>query len=128
MPPEIAAVFEALSAYQLIIWGAFIIAVCVAIYKAWPVVTRFVRTVNALGELPEFITATSDTLERHSDTLATIKHEVLPNNGGSLRDEVDRQGVRLIAVDEKLAADNDRIYELERTIPRDQLGRFTKKE
>jgi hypothetical protein len=57
--------------------------------------------------------------------LSAIKHEVLPNNGGSLRDAVDRHGDVLAEVQAKLANDNTRIIDLQ---DRDSRGRFTKKE
>jgi len=128
MAPEIQAVFEAFSAWQALVWIAAAIAAVVGIRKAWPAISRFVATINALGELPEFIAKTNKTLQAQNALLATIKHEVLPNSGGSMRDAVDRQGVALKEVNDKLAKDHVRIEVLEHTIPRDELGRFSKKE
>lgn len=74
MAPEIQAFLDELSALQILIWGAAIVAVCVGLYKAWPVVRRFVRTVDALGDLPDF-------MER-------IRHQVENDHDTNLRDEV----------------------------------------
>ena len=128
MAPEIQEVFEAFSAWQALIWIGLVIALIVGIRKAWPSLSRFVSTINALAELPEFITKTNKTLQAQNALLATIKHEVLPNSGGSMRDAVDRQGVALKEVNDKLAKDHVRIEVLEHTIPRDELGRFSKRE
>lgn len=74
MPPEVQRFLEEISALQVLIWGAAIVAVCVGLYKAWPVVRRFVRTVDALGDLPDF-------MER-------IRHQVENDHDTNLRDEV----------------------------------------
>jgi len=104
---------------------AFIAGAIKGIPPAWRLISTFVRTINALQDLPEFIDKTRETLKSQDTALAAIKHEVLPNNGGSLRDAVDRHGVTLNEVQAKLANDNTRIIELQ---ARDSQGRFIKKE
>ncbi|KRC52120.1 hypothetical protein ASE16_03470 [Leifsonia sp. Root227] len=104
---------------------AFIGGAIKVIPSAWRFVSRFVTTINSLADLPEFIDKTKDTLKAQDASLASIKHEVLPNNGGSLRDAVDRHGEVLADVQAKLANDNTRIIELQ---ARDAQGRFAKKE
>jgi len=101
----------------------------------WPGLKKFIAFVGALNLLPTFLdetkvalAETSTALAEQSALLAQIKHEVLPNNGGSLRDAVDKQGVELSEMNKKLKNDDDRIEALEKTLPRDELGRFTKKE
>jgi len=79
------------------------------LYKAWPFISRAVSTINALAELPGFIGETKT-------TLAAIKHEVLPNNGGSLRDAVDKHGVTLSELNGKVINDNTRLDALELAI------------
>lgn len=74
MPSEVRSALEALSAYQAIIWTAFAVGMAYAVYKAWPVIRRFVRTVDALGDLPDF-------MER-------IRHQVENDHDTNLRDEV----------------------------------------
>lgn len=94
-----------------IVITVFISAV-VVLRKLWPSIVRTVLTMNAILTLPE-------TLERHEESLravsagvteltgtigelkrdvATVKHEVLPNSGGSLADEVHRQGAQLVVI------------------------------
>lgn len=50
--------------------------------RAWPGLVSFVEFVKSLGALPGFMTETSSQLRE-------IRHEVLPNKGGSLRDDVE---------------------------------------
>lgn len=85
--------------------------------RFWPWLRKVVALFEALGQLPVFITTTNATLARQDATLLEIKHEVLPNRGGSLRDAVDGQGKDLAEIKRKLAKDNDRIRELEQTQP-----------
>lgn len=89
MPPEVLAFLEGLSAYQIIIWGGALIALGVGIYKAWPVLRRFVQTVDALGDLPEF-------MER-------IRHQVENDHDTNLRDEVTQVLESLDSVSTQIA-------------------------
>jgi hypothetical protein len=104
---------------------AFVGGAVKLIPAVWRFISRSVTTINSLADLPEFIDATKSTLNAQDATLAAIKHEVLPNNGGSLRDAVDRHGSVLAEVQANLANDNTRIIDLQ---DRDSRGRFTKKE
>lgn len=60
--------------------------------------TKFFR---ALGQLPEFMSSTTV-------LMGELKHEVLPNNGGSLRDETVTMGLRVEMIEAKLSKDPDR--------------------
>ncbi len=74
------------------------------IKKLWPalvrfaaMLSRFVSTVNALAELPQFIidsgtwrTETQTTLTEQNKTLEDIRHEVQYNNGSSVKDAIAR--------------------------------------
>jgi hypothetical protein len=53
------------------------------IKKAWPAVSRFVKTIDALGDLPEALTKL-DTIQDELQVLAELR----PNHGGSIRDQV----------------------------------------
>lgn len=85
--------------------------------KTWPVLKRFVLTVNSLQNLPEFMQRTDDTLAKQDGELALIKHEVQYNNGSSVKDAIRRveQGVAGLytradasdAADKKLRKDID---------------------
>ncbi|WP_327017225.1 hypothetical protein [Cryobacterium sp. MP_3.1] len=60
-----------------------IILVITILAKAWPWLRRAFRTIDALTSL-------ADVLPALIDDVARIKHEVIPNHGGSLRDATDR--------------------------------------
>ncbi len=88
-----------ISALQVVLWilGAALI-VFLAI-KLWPFVRNAVSIVDALVKLP----ATVESLEKLTEDVATVKHEVLPNNGASLRDGVNRTEVALTALTAEVA-------------------------
>lgn len=80
--------------------------------KFFPWLKKRIRTTDAISDLPDFMADVRKTLAAQDNALALLKHEVLPNNGGSLRDAVDRQGRTLEAhgrsirgIDKKLAKD-----------------------
>lgn len=84
---------------------AALVVIVAALVKAWPTIRRTVETIESLSHLPEWMRSTDKwmagtdgRLDRMTGTLGDVKHEVLPNNGGSLRDEVDRQSTKLDAV------------------------------
>jgi hypothetical protein len=100
--------------------------------KAWPKLRRFVKTMDSLAQLPEFMDKTTSTLEAQNEQIEQIHHEVHFNNGSSVKDatsriesKVDTLTATVGEVQSKLANDNTRIIELQ---SRDELGRFTKKE
>lgn len=75
----------------------FILAVIGFIRKVWPIVTRFVRTVNSLAELPTFIEdskefreETKATLAQQDEKIAEIHHETHKNDGSSIKDSTIR--------------------------------------
>lgn len=63
MPPEVQGVLEQVTAWQTLIWAGVIVGALTAVYRAWPVLSRFVRTVNALSDLPEFMESVRKQLE-----------------------------------------------------------------
>lgn len=105
-----------------IILGA-IATLVVTLRKFLPWLKRRIKITDSLEELPAFMDEVRKTLNAQDNDLGVLKHEVLPNNGGSLRDTADRlekavanQGKKLDAhtralrnVDKKLARDNERI-------------------
>jgi hypothetical protein len=100
--------------------------------RAWPKLRRFVKTMDSLVELPEFMDKTTATLAAQNEQIEQIHHEVNFNNGSSVKDatsriesKVDTLTTTVAEVQSKLANDNTRIIELQ---SRDELGRFTKKE
>jgi hypothetical protein len=84
--------------------------------RAWPGLVSFVEFVKSLGALPGFMSETRDTLANHGDSLAVVKHEVLPNYGGSMRDEMSTHGLRIQKIEAKLEEDHERFDELEQMI------------
>ncbi|MFZ4894627.1 hypothetical protein ACL9RL_09270 [Plantibacter sp. Mn2098] len=116
MPEWIQDLIGDVTLVQVLLWVALVVFFVVVVKKAWKPLTEFVALVNALKELPEFITQTKSTLATQNQTLATqnqtlavIKHEVLPNSGGSMRDQVDR-------IKHKLDNDNDRLDGLDQKV------------
>lgn len=51
-----------------------------------------------------------------AEKLEVVRHEMFPNSGASLRDAVDNQGRAIARIDEKLAADYERIEAVEETV------------
>lgn len=112
---------------QVGIWVACAVVVIVAFVRAWPWIRKAFKLVDALTGLPEFIDAQGDfrektdatlaaqnrTLTTQNATLDTIKHELFPNSGTSLRDAVDGLVTDVASINEKLASDNERITDLE---------------
>lgn len=96
-------------AVTLVFWGAVIWGFFTFLKKTWPGFLTLIEFIKALGRLPEFMRQTDE-------NLAIVKHEVLPNNGGSLRDEVTTQGLRLEKVDAKMQKDHARVDGLERIL------------
>lgn len=107
---------------------AFLGAVIRCVPPLWRFVTRFVNTINRLAALPdeqqaqtEFRKQVTDTLsdqdvkiaaqkrilDEQTATLRTIKYQVLPNGGGSMRDDVN-------AIKTHLAVNDSRIDGLEK--------------
>lgn len=70
-------------AVVIAVWVVAGVIVIVALVKTWPAIRRAVHTLEALSHLPEWMGQTTE-------TMSEIRHEVFPNNGGSLRDRVDR--------------------------------------
>ena len=82
MTPEQASQF--LMDYGPIIWTVFIImAIIATLIKIWPFVTKVVKTVEIIGELP-------DRLDKIEARLMGVEHEVKTNGGSSIKDAVRR--------------------------------------
>lgn len=74
MPPELAAALADMTVLQVLGWLAAVGVVVAFAVKAWPWLKGFVRLVEALSDLPEF-------MER-------IRHQVENDHDTNLRDEV----------------------------------------
>lgn len=90
---------EDISPWTLVIgvWIVVGVIVIAALVKAWPAIRRAVQTIEALSHLPEWMSSTDDRFDTLTGTVKQIHHEVFPNNGGSMRDELDRQSKKLDA-------------------------------
>lgn len=82
MTPEQASQF--LMDYGPIIWTVFLIAVILAtLIKIWPFISKVVRTIDIISELP-------DRLDKIEVRLMGVEYEVKTNNGSSIKDAVKR--------------------------------------
>lgn len=105
---------------QINLWQVAVVIVALYILgrllvKFWPWLKRVTALVDALGQLPAFITRTDEAVE-------DIRHEVKYNNGSSVKDAIGRveEGVQGLhqKYDELAAADAKLSRRLEQTQPR----------
>lgn len=81
--PEIPAWLAAVPLGEVLAWGGGAVAVVLAIWKGWPIFRKVVALLSASIKLV-------DTLATLPEDLATIKHELQHNGGGSVKDSVVR--------------------------------------
>lgn len=112
-----------LSAVQLVLWVLAAIAVIVFIVKMWPLISRFVATVNALADLPaklETINAIEAKLVKIESQVQEIHHETHFNSGTSIKDATVRIEDKVDAMQELMeSGDADlgaRVDDIENTI------------
>ncbi len=97
--------------------------------KLWPVLRKFVRTIESLDDLPQFMVTTAATLADQDTKIDEIHHQTHDNNGSSIKDSNKRIETRLARVEEGVkgiygrldTADQDRAElreDLEQTKPR----------
>ena len=82
--------WQSISVFQAALWILGILAVIGFFVKGWPKIRAFVRLVDALGSLPQFMADTTDTLEAQNEKIDEIHHEVQYNNGTSVKDSIGR--------------------------------------
>ena len=111
MPEILAPIVDWLNSFTALTAVLVIIAVLYLIRMLWqgakralPVVKAAITFVEALFAMPKFMSETSSQLRE-------IRHEVLPNKGGSLRDDVET--VTLLA--EKLNEQLTQLHDHDRT-------------
>lgn len=102
-------------------------ALIVFIRKTWPILTRFVATMNSLADLPQFMITTARTLADQDEgavirdkKIEEIHHEVQYNNGSSVKDAIARveKGVAGLYTREEIDAKNAQLSdEIENTRP-----------
>lgn len=110
------AFWEGVNVVQLVAWVVGIVAVVTFVFKGWPVLRKFVRTIDVVIQL-------SDVLPRLQADVSMIKHEVLPNGGGSLKDQatrtegtLDELAVQVAHVRRQQAATKTTLARTERTL------------
>jgi hypothetical protein len=92
--------------------------------KLWPALTLFVRTVNALGDLPQFMSTTAHTLADQDQKIEEIHHEVQFNNGSSVKDAITRMETTVSANTKRLQT----MQGNQRRIERGVKGLYTREE
>lgn len=115
IPSPIARWLEGVDLLAFVLWvGAILTLLGFAVRtvrKSIPALKKLITLSESLDKLPEWM---DDTDKK----LAEIRHEVLPNNGGSMRDDLQTVSLQV----QKLQAHNDKDYErlgtLEDTVTR----------
>lgn len=103
MPPEVQAFFEGVSVWTLAMWGVGIVMVWGLIKKVWPLLKKLGDFLDDVAGEPERpgVPARAGLMER----VQRIEHELFPNSGKSMRDQIDR-------IEEKVNSDDERIGSL----------------
>ncbi|MBO1805829.1 hypothetical protein [Leucobacter ruminantium] len=89
---QLARLLGDLTAVQLVLLVGAVVALIILIVKVWPLVRRFVATIDALADLPAKMRL-----------LDEIHHEVRPNTGTSMNDALRRVEAEQIRQAEELA-------------------------
>jgi len=70
--------------YGPIVWTVFlIVGIFVAVVKVWPIISKLVKTIDIIAELPE-------RLDKIEARIANVEQEVRTNGGTSIKDAVKR--------------------------------------
>ncbi len=70
--------------YGPIIWTVFLITAIIGVLiKIWPFISKVVKTIDIISELP-------DRLDKIEARLMGVEHEVKTNGGSSIKDAVKR--------------------------------------
>lgn len=82
--------WDSVSVLQLVGWILGVLGIIAFLVKGWPKVRAFVKMVDSLSSLAEFMDDTTATLKAQDRKIAEIHHEVNYNNGSSVKDAVER--------------------------------------
>ncbi|MFF2388946.1 hypothetical protein [Agromyces sp. NPDC058104] len=95
LPAPIQSFLEATSTYTALIWIAALIGLAVFIRKAWPVISKFVKTIDVVLELPDHLKRIEDrlgdqdeTMESQGEVLERVRAQVENDHSTNLREEV----------------------------------------
>lgn len=120
VPEPVAAWLGSMSGLELVLSLSAVIGVLWVIGRwvkgSWKGLKRFVATIDSLADLPTFMKQTTSSIDQMQSSLAEVRHEVLPNDGGSLRDAVDNVDRRVQIVEAHQDNDHQRIAELRAAI------------
>lgn len=100
-------------AFQVGLWVAILVVVVSVVAKLWKPAKRFIEGVDTLfgtgkhDALAHRLARIEDLQECQGDKIDTIRREVLPNHGSSLRDQVDQTRKKV----DDLAALQERDYQ-----------------
>lgn len=132
MPEIPAPIAEWLNSFPALDLVLTTIAIWVLVTLIWraaknalPGLKAMIQFFEALGRMPAFMRAVEDRLStqeerdrEQSEALSIVKHEVLPNNGGSLRDDVTTLGLRTEKIEAKLGKDHERLAQIDAQLTR----------
>lgn len=117
IPQPIADWLDGQTGLEFVLTVAAFIGVLWAAWKIlkaiFPGLKGFIVFIEALGGLPAFMKTTTQTLDRHEVIVSEVRHEVLPNQGASMRDESRTNGLRIEKIEAKLAKDHVRFAAIE---------------
>lgn len=115
LPEPVARWLEEQSALNFLLWvgGIWLTARIMwrSTKRAIPAIKNLIALSESLERLPAWMDSTDE-------KLGEIRHEVLPNNGGSLRDDVVTVSLQLEQVAAQQQENTARVDELEHTITR----------
>lgn len=117
IPQPIADWLAAQDGLTLVLTVLGVMAIMAGLWKfaknAFPGVKKLIAFIDALMRLPEFMSTIDKRLDDQEELSRDIKHEVLPNHGGSMRDELTTMGLRQEKVEAKLTKDYERLAVVE---------------
>lgn len=121
MTPEVQDFLDGVTLLDLVTWLTVAGGIFVSLKWVIPLgrkVSHFIDDVAGEPERPgvparpglmERVTSIEQTQTKHGQTIDTVRHELFPNSGKSMRDQTNR-------MEQKLDRDNERISELSRRL------------
>lgn len=122
LPEPFLRWLESYSALNLILWAAALWAMLKltlsTIKRTIPAVKNLIALSESLEKLPDWMESADERLDKIQPVLEQVRHEVLPNNGGSLRDDVVTISMQVEKLQAHQDKDFDRLNGLEDTVNR----------
>lgn len=117
IPQPVADWLAAQDGLTLVLTVLGVMAIMAGLWKfaknAFPGVKKLIGFIDALMRLPDFMASIDSRMDTQEKLTREVKHEVLPNEGGSMRDEMTTTGLRLEKVEAKLSKDYERLEAVE---------------